>query len=1241
MKSENVIEIKNVEDFEKLRVYNLHKDDNIKELDDKRLIAAHFEVHRAWTLFKKFGKFGDWTKKELIEYHNKVVKEMASRNMKHESPLLAEKIAIIKDTRFARCSEFEINGQIFKNPCKDEGTNAAACFVNFLKTKGVTKVKAPNIGPNAQRFLEEGNITIEHLSYAPVKSKGEQNLPKITLEDFLSKIQSFCISNPSVILTGSIVNEGYTTGDIDILIRGKEDDPTVQKTMFRIIRMFDNDTQKRLHFLFVDDLSGPFTSFVPLYKQVVEKTDLEKVEMSDFSFIPPLKAGRRSERELFKTDEIQKDIPEDKFPLIVQLKYDGLRGQIHKQNSKVTIYSDDGKNITDSLRKIAEEVKDLNEDNFILDCEIEQWKDGRHIGREVIAGRTHQKTPFDDAGTVASLFDVMVWKGKYILKEPYEQRFNHLHELNIKQSEMYFSKTPEKSLNIAPSIKVNNYSDLRKAIVKCFSQKYSEGAMIKQASSIYEKDGITMNWWKVKKYAEVHAIVTKRVETRTPNVYTYHLGLSIPTKFEKEIKEKVSINNKEYIETGKCFNSKKKLKIGDIVTVKFHTLFTYSNGTFSLKLYEPKIMEHRPLEKEPDDIYEAVLIAKKAGLLQTKERLTEEDIQSLSSAVQTLIFDKKKFTKQKAIAWAKSHNFKFSNVEETPNFWRLRQFEPDLCKRAGGLKEFDDGVRAYICVTQLSSEEEKQLYDLKVSDLSEDKKWGAYLGSHYRGKSGHLDLRLEREDDCCGWTLFAFPEGAIKEDVTTVKQAKELDKKIDIKFKPTYTETKTQCTPKAPEPKEWMGYEKAVPPGEVGATKHEWGVFTDFDHGTVEYLCSKPYFYEYYFHMKRYKGIFYFRQLENVWKEKTQPGRFVWFAWKAKTDEPYVLTRRSITSNYHTHKGQSELPRHVRKQIPEQYRYWEKPNSFEVRKALIEAIKKKEVKIRFELSEEEESTHSELTKGKYALVHHWWKGQTVVREGPTTEHYDLYIKTPDREKLLHYILVKNPLKTHVSSALIAEPVGDKYLTIGKGKPVEIAPGQPDNPTKNTPAYLEQVASGEVTIFEDKELFKKFKFEKLGTWIFVREQKTNMWTASKAENLSEEKVELSEVNAAHVLLSFGKDIALSPGVWNGFYYPPEVIHKVANLVDGCPIDVEHNGRKVGKVLSHKMSGDDLIINPLITEEKIKEDYDKGKYCWSMDFTLMVDKIRRIVKDVKKVFFASLVENPACKVCTTATKECEHV
>lgn len=44
--------------------------------------------------------------------------------------------------------------------------------------------------------------------------------------------------------------------------------------------------------------------------------------------------------------------------------------------------------------------------------------------------------------------------------------------------------------------------------------------------------------------------------------------------------------------------------------------------------------------------------------------------------VQSIIFDKNIFTKQKAITWLKSHKYKHKKIHETDDYYRFRQINP-------------------------------------------------------------------------------------------------------------------------------------------------------------------------------------------------------------------------------------------------------------------------------------------------------------------------------------------------------------------------------------------------------------------------------------------------------------------------------------------------------------------------------------------------------------------------------------
>lgn len=64
------------------------------------------------------------------------------------------------------------------------------------------------------------------------------------------------------------------------------------------------------------------------------------------------------------------------------------------------------------------------------------------------------------------------------------------------------------------------------------------------------------------------------------------------------------------------------------------------------------------------------------------------------SSIQSLIFDKDKFSLERAKEWAKKHDFK-TGVDEKEGTYRLRQKSPGKFKRFA-TKEFGKGIKAVI-----------------------------------------------------------------------------------------------------------------------------------------------------------------------------------------------------------------------------------------------------------------------------------------------------------------------------------------------------------------------------------------------------------------------------------------------------------------------------------------------------------------------------------------------------------------
>lgn len=123
-------------------------------------------------------------------------------------------------------------------------------------------------------FEEEGD---SKGGLAPVAPSGIVMGDIIELKDVMTFIKPFRVKD-WVYLVGGLVEHGKTKGDIDILIREKEQNPALE---FRLYRMFPPEYQKRMQFIYDSEKFGPFTSYIPLFKQraeVGEELTVHKME---------------------------------------------------------------------------------------------------------------------------------------------------------------------------------------------------------------------------------------------------------------------------------------------------------------------------------------------------------------------------------------------------------------------------------------------------------------------------------------------------------------------------------------------------------------------------------------------------------------------------------------------------------------------------------------------------------------------------------------------------------------------------------------------------------------------------------------------------------------------------------------------------------------------------------------------------------------------------------------------------
>ena len=938
---------------------------------------------------------------------------------------------------------------------------------------------------------------------AIINPSGENLGDVIRLDEILPYFKDFYTSKPFIYLVGGLCNHPKkgTTGDIDILIRepkprGNERLPL----LFRLYRMFPPELWPRLQILWSDDDFGPFTNYVPLYNQLIERTrDKEVVLMSreeddypefrkdsevqleeedalrtskaeiktaaeesrqrgikPFRFFEMLKgiAGYRKQ-EIYSIEGLKDVLKPKDYPYEVDEKYDGMRVQIHKRGDTVKILSIDGENHTKKLKDMVEDLLEWKHD-LVLDAEITGWtksyRKGKHLGRSDVAGFIHARDPIpENVHLFANIFDILYLDGKDLHSQPLADRRVALEKLPNKDS-----------LKIIPMRVAKDWESMKKAVKWASSFPGSEGAMIKSFMSAYPLGGKTAKWIKFKKEADLDAEVVAVHKVRGVETWNY---LAV-----------IRSSRGDAVPVGRTYNTSIKAKVGDIIRVAFVNLNMYTDPATQkvwFNWWAPRVIEKRDDKKKPDNDLTARRIHE-----QTKGESGEKPFPKRYKEV-LKVDEINNFLEDHPNIPLEDVTTLFDMTSD--EFTELYQISPPTFGDAATVNNVFD-ANPYL------------------TPADESKKWKFVLHNHFRGKSLHGDLRLERPSFLVGWTLNYQKESKPSEDVDTMGEAKAFAK-VHANIK-NFSEGRDEARQviaekKPPQPLSWLKAEGVYAPGEVGATKEHEGVFHIAASGEVEFGTQKPYYHEYFIHSKEgpyktwMKGRLVVRLLKNIWGPKAGRGKFVWMAWFAKNQRPYILSKRAVDIGVMPPQGLSWLPRAMRKKVPRQYRYWtmKGKKAKDARDELSELYRKGDIAL--------DQGYPGLPKsGKFTLTEICWRGPIVIRAGCSRTENHIFLRSDG--KAVDIILDGNPIRFSKLAAAKGEPKDVKWMNFEGKLPNESVL----NPDVKTPAIQKILASGTFKVVKqdgDAALidFKSKDFS--GRYTFMRTRpKTSLFVFKKSE-----------------------------------------------------------------------------------------------------------------------------------------------
>jgi DNA ligase-1 len=187
-------------------------------------------------------------------------------------------------------------------------------------------------------------------------------------------------------------------------------------------------------------------------------------------------------------------VPAKPVTVFVEDKFDGIRAQLHRDPSRVEIFSRDLKRITDQFPELAESARKFDVD-LILDGEIVAFEPGRRLTFFDLQRRLGRRSDGADLFASASAdvpvafiaFDLLYLNGRSLLKTPLRQRRELLHTLKtpaqFQTTEIFWAHSAEEIEQV--------FRQARKRL--------NEGLMIKDPESYYLPGTRGMFWFKLKK----------------------------------------------------------------------------------------------------------------------------------------------------------------------------------------------------------------------------------------------------------------------------------------------------------------------------------------------------------------------------------------------------------------------------------------------------------------------------------------------------------------------------------------------------------------------------------------------------------------------------------------------------------------------------------------------------------------------------------------------------------------------
>src|SRR5438309_1864415 len=187
----------------------------------------------------------------------------------------------------------------------------------------------------------------------------------------------------------------------------------------------------------------------------------------------------------------------------VEDKYDGIRGQLHKEGDRVVLYSRDLNEVTPAFPEVVEAALAVPHD-LLLDGELLAFRDGvvrpffelqHRLGRKKVDAALLREVP-----VIFVAFDLLYLDGQGLLTEPLRERRRVLESLALPAPFM-----------LAYLIQAHSAEELDR-IFEGARARNNEGLMVKDPARLYSPGRRGLGWLKLKKALATLDVVVTGVE---------------------------------------------------------------------------------------------------------------------------------------------------------------------------------------------------------------------------------------------------------------------------------------------------------------------------------------------------------------------------------------------------------------------------------------------------------------------------------------------------------------------------------------------------------------------------------------------------------------------------------------------------------------------------------------------------------------------------------------------------------